>query len=113
MKYLSSILIAVCLIAAPATFTGCSSTPRTREAIVYFTFHDIQAGVNEAMNVFSERVVRQRVTLSQQDSVEKAYRDYQAAFRVAFALAQSDLSRPAPENVTKLSEILINLIYSL
>lgn len=113
MKLLTSIILGLSLLVAPVTFTGCVATSNSREAIVFYTFHDIQTAVHEAMNVFAERVVRGQATTSQQESVEKAYRDYQDAFRVAFALAQSDWKKPVPADVNRLSKILTDLIYSL
>lgn len=113
MKYLSSLLIALCLIAAPATFTGCSTTDQTREAIVFYTFKDIQTIVHRAYDVFAEKVVRGKVSDSDREKVENAYVAYQDAFRTAFTVASMDLTKLTPVEVQKLANELINLIYKL
>lgn len=112
MKYLSSILIALCLIAAPATFTGCGTT-QSREAIVFYTFKDVQIIVHRAYDVFAEKVVRGKVSDSEKAKVEDAYVRYQDAYRVAFNAARLDPSAITPAEVQRLADEILKLIYKL
>lgn len=113
-KLLSSILIAACLIAAPATFTGCANmgaAKLTPEAVVYYTFKDVQIVAHKAMDVFAEQVVLNKVSPVKKEKIEGQYRQYQAAFKLALTAAAGDLKSPAPLNVQKLMEELVKLIY--
>lgn len=109
-KILNSLLIAVCLIATPATFTSCATKP-TPEAIVYYTFKDIQVVAHRAYDTFAEQVVLKKVTPVKKEKIEGQYRQYQAAFALALTAAAGDLKSPAPLNVQKLMEELVKLIY--
>lgn len=97
----------------PLTFTGCSSTPQSREAIVYLTFKDIQTVAHNAYGVFADRVVLGAVTVAEKEKVEAAYKQYQDAFRLAFTAAAADWSKPVPANVKALADALTKLIYQL
>lgn len=112
-RYIYSILIAVCLIAAPAVFTGCGTTDQSREAIVFYTFKDVQTVVHRAYDVFAEKVVLKEVSPEERAKVEEAYARYQKAFSTAFALANSDLSQFTPANVQRLADEIVKLIYKL
>jgi len=113
MKYLSSILMALCLIAAPAAFTGCSTTDQSREAIVFYTFKDVQIIVHRAYEVFADKVVRGEVTPEERARVEDAYVRYQDAFRTAFIVANQDLTKLTPADVQRLADEITKLIYRL
>lgn len=115
-RYVYVAIFAASLICAPLTITGCSSTngtPPTREAIVYFTFKDIQTVAHQAYGVFADRVVLGKVSNAEKSQVEDAYRNYQDAFRVAFLAASQDWSKPIPAQVKALADELTKLIYKL
>lgn len=115
-RYVYVAIFAASLICASLTITGCSSTngtPPTREAIVYFTFKDIQTVAHSAMGVFADRVVLGKVSNAEKSQVEAAYRKYQDAFRVAFLAATQDWSKPIPDQVKTLLDELTKLIYKL
>jgi len=112
MKYLRLILLAVCLTATPAVFTGCK-TATTQEQIVFYTFKDIQIVAHRAYDVFAEKVVRNDVSAENKAKVEAAYAKFQDAFRAAFKAAQSDMTKLTPVEVQKLADELMRLIYSL
>jgi len=113
MKYLRLILLAVCLTATPAVFTGCVSPNQPREAIVFYTFKDIQIIAHRAYDVFAEKVVRNDVSADNKAKVEAAYAKFQDAFRAAFKAAQNDMTKLTPIEVQKLADELMRLIYSL
>jgi len=98
------ILLALAMLAAPISFTGCTTTDATREVIIYYSFKDTQTVVHRAYDVFAERVVLGKVSASKQKDVEDAYVNYQDLFRTAFAAAQLDLSKPTPDELRKLAE---------
>lgn len=111
-KILNSLLIAACLIAAPAVFTGCGTTP-TNEALIYYTFRDTQTLVHRAMDVFAENVVLGNVKPAKKTEVEAAYKSYQTAFNLALMATSGDLNNPVSANVQRLADELVKLIYSM
>ena len=111
MKYLRLILLAVCLTATPAVFTGCETTKQ--EQIVFYTFKDIQIVAHRSMDVFAEKVVRKDISAENKAQVEAAYAKFQDSFRAAFKAAQSDMTKLTPIEVQKLADELMRLIYSL
>jgi len=110
---MKTILLALALLSVPIGFTGCSTTNTTREAIIYYTFKDTQTIVHRAYDVFAERVVLGKVSASNQKDVEDAYVKYQDLFRTEFVAAQLDLSKPAPDELRKLADEVVKLIYKL
>lgn len=113
MKKLTLLALFCALLVVTPTFTGCSTTGATREAIIYYTFKDTQTVVHRAYDVFAERVVLGKVSASKQKDVEDAYVKYQDLFRTAFAASQLDLSKPAPDALRKLADEVVKLIYKL
>ncbi len=112
MKILSSILIAMCLLATPAMFTGCA-TNQSREAVIFYTFKDVQIIVHRAYDVFAEKVVLGKVSPAEKAKVEDAYVRYQDAYRVAFNLARLNPDSITPADVQRLADEVIKLIYKL
>lgn len=112
-KLLSLCVLSLAIALAPATFTGCQSTPESAQATAYRTLKSTQIAVDSAMKIYATKVVIGSVSVERQAKVDAAHAQYRAAFRTAVQAANGQLGGGAPENVKQLADQLQLLITNL
>jgi hypothetical protein len=113
MKLFRLLALAACLfIAAPITFTGCS-TPRTHEAKVYDTFRSTWDAAYTAYSSYCELIVKCRVSAENEAKADAAWNKFRTGFMLSFHTASSDWNAITPEDARKLADAFILFINSL
>lgn len=106
------------LAIAPVAFTGCGvfgigGKNITKEARVYYSFRDTWTVTHNAYAGWCERVVQGKVSKSDEQTVDKAWNDFRAAFKISFEGASKDWTKATPEDLTVYSQKVLNVIRQL
>ena len=112
MKKLSNIILAVCLLFSPA-ITGCVTTPKTHEAIVFNSFQSTWAIAHSTYQAYCELVVQGKVSAADQRDIDAAWNKFRSVFSFALRSASNNWSAASPSEVERIKDDLLILIRSL
>lgn len=102
-KLISLIVLSVIII-------GCSSTQRR---IAYNTLYSVHVATDGTFNGYMNEVVNDRLPTNNLPKIAHHYAQFQAGWNSALYIARFNTNALAPENVLKLSDIVINDIYAV
>lgn len=110
---ISKFLVALCILAfAP----GCSllkpKSPVTIEASHYLSFRDCWTVTLAVYDSHMDRRVAGKVSALDAADIDRAWETYRAAYRLALAQASGDEGAFTPDNVKKLANDVLTLIYA-
>lgn len=113
MKLLTSILLALCLLGAPA-LTGCkSATPRTTEAKVFDTTKSTYAAARAAYKAVVRLNIQGKLSDEKLKRADDAWVKFNSSFMLAFGAANTDWNSATPEPVQNLANQFLKLLNSL
>ena len=99
---------------AMTTFSGCATTtPQTREAIVFNAYRDVWTIAHSAYQAHSENVVLGKVSKEKEAQVDSAWNKFRLVFNTAVRLNSQDWRQLPPASVDVAERELINLIRNL
>jgi hypothetical protein len=105
-------MVALTIMAAPATFTGCGTTG-THEAVVFHSFKDTWTAAHNAYAGFCESVVLGKVSKADEKRADDAWDAFRSAFKVSLRAASTDWSKATPADIQALSRQLIAIVRTL
>lgn len=98
MKQLLTAIVALSLLTAIVVIpTGCAT--QTSEGVRYNTLRTTWDVAHTAYGKFTELAVSGKVKPFKEAAVDLAWNSFRASFKQALLAAQSDYSKPTPENV--------------
>jgi len=111
---MNKIILSLVLILSPVVFTGCATTtPQTREAIVFNAYRDAWTIAHSAYQAHSENVVLGKVSKEKEIKVDAAWNRFRVVFNTAVRLNSQDWRQLPPASVDVAERELINLIRNL
>ena len=96
--------------------TGCGTTggaPTTREAAIYFTFHDIKTMADAAEKVYGNQVVLGHVGEDRQREIDAQIVELHAKFKLALRIARLNYNTTAPAELQALASEFVLIVNSL
>lgn len=109
LAYVVAVTIAVCGF-------GCAtidSAPPTREAVVYYTFRDVQIMADAAEKVYGNQVVLGHVNAERQAKIDEKIVKLHTHFRIALRLARADYNAAVPSELQAMANELVLLVNTL
>lgn len=113
MKRLNNIILALCLFVAPLAFTGCATTPKTQEAIVFNSFQSTWAVAYSTYQAYCELAVQGKVSAEDQRDIDAAWNRFRNVFSFALRSSSNNWNATSPDEVERIKDDLIILIRSL
>ena len=113
MKYFTLLLLSLALLATPAVFTGCGTTPQTTEARVFNSFRTTYNTARSAYEGYLVLVVQGKVSKADERRADESWNTFRASFELALSAASSNWNAQTPEHLQKLANDFILLISKL
>jgi hypothetical protein len=99
---------------AMTTLSGCATTtPQTREAVVFNAYRDAWTICHSAYQAHCENVVRGKVSKEKEARVDAAWNKFRVVFNTAVRLSNQDWRQLPPASVEVAEMELLKLIRSL
>ena len=113
MKAIYKILVVLCLL---AFVPGCSllnpTSPLTHEASRYNSFKSVWISTLAVYDFQMDKRAQGKISPDDAQTIDTAWNAFRAAYRVALARAGGDENLFTPDDVRKLADDVLILIYS-
>lgn len=113
MKFLRLLLIALSLTIAAPTFTGCTSPPRTHEAIVFDTCKTTYNAARETYKAVVKLHLSGKIDAEKRKQADDAWNKFRASFSLTMKTLTLNWETATPQELTVLANNFVNFIESL
>ena len=107
------LLVAMLSLGCMTTITGCSTVPKTREAIVFNAYRDVWTVAHSAYEAHCENVVQGKVSKEKEAQVDAAWNKFRLIFNAAVRATNQDWTQLPPASLDVAEAELLKLIRTL